>query len=361
MIGFQGIYLDGKSSRAIPVGVRVDAGTMVIRGRDETLRLEVVLEKCKVAPALGRTRRSILLPGGARCDTDDQDAADALERRMRVNVSMRLVAFLENRWKWAAGCLAGLIVCVWALGVYGIPLIAGVAANAVPFSALETVSLQTVQTFDQSLFKPSRLDAERDAHVRALFNTVRGEMNADLNSDFNSDFNAEFNSGFNYRLEFRKSPKIGPNAFALPDGLILMTDELVEISTGDMELIGIFRHEIAHVENLHGMRSVFQNTGVFLLISALVGDVASITSTAASIPVLLAETGYSRKFEKEADEAAGVYLLEKFGTTQSYQDILSRLEKDKSNSPGISWLSTHPGTGDRKKHMQDLEKSFEKE
>ncbi len=340
MIRFEGAYMDGRSSRVLPVEVSANDGTMRIRGREEAFSRDAALDACTITPALGGTRRSILLLDGARCDTDDLAAVKALERGMGINAPMRVVHFLEKRWKWTMGCLAGLIVCVWLLGVYGIPLASNVAAHAVPRPVLEAVTLETMELLDKRFFEPSELDAWRADHIQGLFSTVLDEMDSE----------------YDYRLELRKSPDIGPNAFALPDGLILMTDELVDLSLNDEELIGILRHETAHVQRRHGLRSIFQNAGVFLLISALVGDVASITSTAASIPILLAETGYSRQFEREADNAAGVYLLNRFGTTLPYREILVRLEKEAPNFPGSSWLSTHPGTEDRIDGMLDLER-----
>ena len=40
------------------------------------------------------------------------------------------------------------------------------------------------------------------------------------------------------RLLFRSSPA-GPNAFALPSGVIVMTDQMVEFSESDEELVGV--------------------------------------------------------------------------------------------------------------------------
>ncbi len=337
MIRFEGVYLDGKRSMAQPVEVVAEDGMLRISGKDEDV--EAALEDCTISPALGGTRRSIKLPGGARCDADDMAAVEALERLMGVNAPMRLVHFLETRWKWTLACLVGLIACAWVLGVHGIPFVSRLAANAVPLSVLEPMTSQTMEILDERFFEPSELDDQRAEHIHEMFDVIRDEMNSE----------------FNYRLALRQSPRIGPNAFALPDGLILMTDELVDLSQNDEELIGILRHEAAHVELRHGLRSIFQDAGVFLLISALVGDVASITSTAASIPVLLAETGYSRQFEREADAAAGAYLMTTVETTGPYRDILARLQKEAPDFPGSAWLSTHPETEERIRRMENLE------
>ena len=94
---------------------------------------------------------------------------------------------------------------------------------------------------------------------------------------------------------------------------------------------------------------------MFLLISALVVDVASITSTASILPTLLVESGYSRKFEREADREAGLYLINKNGDTQPYQDILRRLSEHGTLFPGASVFSTHPDFNERIRDLQQLE------
>jgi len=40
-----------------------------------------------------------------------------------------------------------------------------------------------------------------------------------------------------YTLNFRKGGAIGPNAFALPDGTLIVTDELVALAGDDAEMI----------------------------------------------------------------------------------------------------------------------------
>ena len=114
---------------------------------------------------------------------------------------------------------------------------------------------------------------------------------------------------------------------------------------------------MAHVEKRHALRSLLQNAGVFLLISILVGDVTSITSIAASLPTLLMESGYSRHFETEADEAAGYWLIRKGWGTKPLQDILMRLALLQRGVSGPTWLSTHPDTTRRIAHLRALEQT----
>jgi len=167
----------------------------------------------------------------------------------------------------------------------------------------------------------------------------------------------DFSPAFTYRLEFRQGGGLGANALALPSGAIVITDELVALAGDDMEIAAILAHEMTHVEKRHALRSLLQDAGVFLLISILVGDVTSVTSIAASLPTLLVKSGYSRRFESEADEAAGYWLIHKGWGTRPLQDILRRLAIHQKGLAGPSWLSTHPDTNRRIAHLQALEQT----
>ncbi len=344
MITFRATYFDGKSSKAYPVKVWFDEKFVRVRGEEGEPALDVPLVDCTITPALGTSQRSLVFYSGGRCETDDHAAIAALESQKGENPGMRFVHYLESHWKIAASCLIGLILFAWLFSAYGIPQISKKVAYAVPPRLMEKVSQNTLAILDDHYLQPSEIDPQKAAEVRGLFQGLRNDLNQE----------------FNFRLEFRKSPKIGANAFALPSGVILLTDELIALANNDKELLGVLAHEAAHVELRHGLRGVLQDAGVFILISALVGDIASISSTAASLPTLLAESGYSRKFEKEADEAAARYLIQKGWGTKPYQDILLRLSESSAGQPEFSLLSTHPQTKNRLLYIQSLEDSFAK-
>ena len=342
MIEFKGTFFDGRSSKAHAVSIYSDGQRIRIAGNTDGLPLVFQIQECRLTPPLGKTRRSILLPDGGRCDTHDLHAFGKLESIKGANRAFHLVDFIESRWRLVVGCLAGLIACVWIFTAHGIPFAAKKIAFSLPPDVMESVSQKTLQALDDGFFETSVLVPEKAVHVQQIFEQLLAEQDVE----------------FHYRLELRSSPRAGPNAFALPAGIVVVTDELVSLAKEDRELIGILVHEIAHVENRHGLRMLFQNTGVFLLISLLAGDVASVTSIAATLPTILVESGYSRQFEREADLAAGTYLVRKGWGTQPLQDMLQRLAEKKPGYPALAAMSTHPETGQRIRYLQDLEASL---
>jgi Zn-dependent protease with chaperone function len=341
MIAFHGTYFDGKSSKAYPVNVVCSGDLVSLRDDANDLRIDLKLDELSLAPPLGKTRRVLELPGGARCETPDFDAVQRLEtmRGSKHQRGMHLVHLLESRWRLVTACVACLLVCLWTLVAYGIPWMAKRAAFATPQPLIDSVSNQSLAFLDKRLFKPSRLDSARIDTLQHRFQELIRERGASTEA----------------RLIFRSSQAMGANALALPSGLVIMTDPLVHLAQDDRELLGILAHELAHVEQRHGLRNLYQSAGLFLLISTLLGDVTSITSTASSLPTFLLEAGYTRQFETEADTMAGQYMLQQGWGTKPLRDILHRLAGERGEKLP-AFLSTHPGTEERLRHLEAIER-----
>jgi Zn-dependent protease with chaperone function len=149
------------------------------------------------------------------------------------------------------------------------------------------------------------------------------------------------------RLVFRDGGAAGANAFALPSGLVVVTDAFVALAGSEAELAAVLAHELGHVRHRHALRSLLQDAGVGVLIAGALGDFVSISSLAATLPTLLVELQYSRRFESEADLYA-VALLERRGLpAAALADALERLERAHGGDALPSYLSTHPATGRR--------------
>lgn len=334
---FGAFYFDGKSSRAYEVRVRFDGRRLRVVG--EGVSLEPLIEHCRINPPLGQARRVIGLPEEGRLETDDRQAVAQLEARLGLNRGMSWVHHLEAQWRLVLACMAGLLLFSWAFVRWGLPFLAAQAAFATPVAVTGPISRQALKVLDEQFLEPSRLPASRQRELQAAFAQITRDIGG----------------GYSYRLEFRSSPKLGPNAFALPSGIVVFTDELVRLAQDDRELVGVMAHEVGHVIHRHSLRQLYQGLGVFLLISILLGDVTSATSLGASLPAVLVNNGYSRDFELEADRTAGAYLLRRYGTTEPLQAILQRLTQHHDSSlPDL--LSTHPGTSERMERLRAMER-----
>lgn len=341
MTEFNATLFDGKRSAAHPVRVRQQGGVLYVYPQDETdpVRMDP-LAGCRITPPLGQTRRAIYLPDGARLETADQEAVAQLDQMNRQGRGMQWVHGLESRWKLVLCSLAALVLCVWVFIAYGIPFLAEKAARSVPAHVMETVSDRALDRFESRFLAPTELPEAQIAGLQAHFREIASRSGDDRH----------------FRLLVYKAPQIGANAFALPSGKILVTDDLIRLAENKQELSGVFAHEMAHVRQRHGLRMVFQNTGVFFVVSALVGDVASITSTAAALPTMLVQRGYSREFERQADAAAGKYLIRNYDSTRAYRRMLKRLSEKSAADAGPSMIATHPAVKERIRQLKQLEK-----
>jgi hypothetical protein len=159
MVEFEGTYFDGKSAK--PHQVKVIGDKTRIRIKEKTGELPeiiVPLAACKFTPPLGHTRRSIILPDNARCETDYLKALAVMETLTGAGRWDRIIDLLESRWKIVLTCLTVLVLIVWGLTILGIPFLARKAADAVPFAVTEKLSNQTLAMLEKQYFGPSELD-----------------------------------------------------------------------------------------------------------------------------------------------------------------------------------------------------------
>lgn len=148
------------------------------------------------------------------------------------------------------------------------------------------------------------------------------------------------------------------NAFALPSGLVVVSDSLATMLNDD-ELAAVFAHEIGHVVHRHGMRSALGSSGLLLLVTLLGGDISGIVASGGAV---LLSLKYSRDYEREADCVAYDYLRRRNMPASLVEDALGKMDlayvddKPKRDSPDPEsfWnhvfiaLSTHPGAEARK-------------
>jgi len=339
---FSGTLTDGKTSarEAVEVFYRDGVG-LEIRGA--TTDLAVPLKDCRFHPPLGKIRRLIDLPEGRALESDDLETVDAIGALTSEGKGLRFVHALESRWRTVFASLAVVVVFIWSFYQFGIPAIATDIAFRLPASVLDVASEQTAQIIEKLMFDPTELAQERQTEVEKGFHDVIAALGTEP---------------YTYELHFRSADGM-PNAFALPSGDIYITDALIEGAEDDREIFAVLAHEVTHVEKRHGMRMVLQNTGVFFLISVMLGDVVSASTMGAALPSVLAESGYSRGFENEADEGAAHYCIKCGWGTEPMRNFLNRIAPP-GPVPQTSWMSSHPDTGDRVRRLLEIEKALRK-
>ena len=345
MISTKGKWYDGRTSAAEDaVCIVYDNGAVRIeRMSDGDLILTRSRFDIEISPRLANTQRYLLFPQGEKFETDDNDAVDRIETRFTKPSWLKIVYRLESHWRYVLPALALLLFILWGGMSYGIPWAAKTIAYRLPPSMLSFAGSQTLDILDRSVFEPSELDTKTQKRILKHFQPVM-----------------EMHSDYMLEIVFRKGGRIGPNAFALPNGAIVFTDEMIQIAEHDDELLAVLTHEIGHIVHRHGMRRLIQDSILGFVLLAITGDVSGSSELFLGLPVLLTELAYSRKFEREADEYALTYMHASGGISPAhFAFLMRRIENQKPTAPDIAsgkwinYLSTHPLTEERLKGFDE--------
>jgi predicted Zn-dependent protease len=323
----QARYFDGKSSRSHEVTLMLSGGRLKLVGRDLSEQLDP--REVRRSARIAGTPRWLYLPGGAACVTDDHEALDRMMRESRYE---RALHRWESRPAFAALAVALVAGAMWLLVDRGLPAAAEAIAARIPIEAEAVLGREALAGMDRYFMKPSKLSAARQHALRNKLAEMVSAARVEVP----------------YRLEFRASPVIGANAFALPAGIVVMTDELVKVSRNDQEVLGVLAHELGHLHHRHVMRGLLESSATALVIAGVTGDIASATSLAAGAPTLLLHAKYSRDNEREADRYA-IEMMRKAGLEPRYfGTLLARMEGKRTRRGGLpSFLSSHPETEER--------------
>ena len=301
-------WYDGRTSQRREVTLTSDGETVKVVG--EGLELSYPLVELRIEPGLGSARRLLRFPDGATAETTADDFVTGLQVRQGTGGFFRGVHRWETSIKRALAALALLLAVAFGFVRYGLPFLAEKAAFALPATTEELLGRETLVILDRLLLEPTALPVERQRSLRRQFAVMT----------------AGHPEQRGWRLEFRSSEAVGANAFALPSGIVIVTDQLVEIAKGDDGLAGVLAHEIGHLQRRHALRHLLQNSATALLVATLTGDIASATSLAAAMPTALIDAKFSRDFEREADDAAIAYLKGKGIPVRVYAEMLAQLD-----------------------------------
>lgn len=139
------------------------------------------------------------------------------------------------------------------------------------------------------------------------------------------------------------------NAFAMPDGHLVVYTGLIKEIDKQEELTGVICHELAHIELNHVMKKLAKEVGISMLISLTTG---SSGNGIAEVGKLLSSTAFDRKFEQQADLKAVDYLINAEIHPEHLANFLYKMSLDNGTYTGyFSWISTHPDSKERAQHI----------
>ena len=330
-VAIAGRWHPAGSSRAVQAVLTAEPNAKwQITDDDGTVLISEDTAAISVTERVGSIPRRLTFADGSVFQTDDNDAIDkALAQAGRGSGFVHSLERFHPRL-----AIFVMLVVLLAVGIYryAVPALVEVAVVVTPPVVPTLIGQSVMASLDQTVFAPSKLDAETQRGIAEGFAALTAIAPRGSN-------------GFN--LKFRLGGAIGPNAFALPDGTVVLTDELVLLADNEEAVLGVLAHEIGHVEHEHSLRQLYRAAGVTGLIFLIGGDIGAGVEDILIQGAALASLSYSRGMESEADRYS-IKLMHDAGrdpmAIAQFLDLLRDKLHDTSES---DFLSTHPATPGR--------------
>lgn len=294
----------------------MDGDVLHIRadGRELAWRLQDVSVEVEADQARVSNRRDpdarLVLPIGEWTPLAGDRLAERLKTRRR------------REW-WLVGGLTAMAAGVVLFVTVGVPVLSGPVARATPPSM------------------ERRMGENFNGQVSAIFPTCDNAAAQRTLAVLGDRIAAAADTPFDIRVRAVDAPMV--NAFALPGGRILITDDLIREARSPDELSAVIAHEVAHVEKRHVMQAVWRNFGVGMLLDLIVGGGTGAGQQAVILAGQASELSYSRTAEREAD-ARGQALLHADGlSSQGMAPFFERLAGGEGKlDEAAEFLNTHP-------------------
>ena len=321
----QGRYYDGQTSQVYSAEVEIHHEYLTLNwtAAGQTQSLRVKIAESKLEPLLGETNRVINLHKGARFEfsqfsghgidkffgSRNKNWLHELEKNISLVVilSLSMLLFIASLYKW------------------GIPAAALWLAPRLPDRFTQTVSESSIQFLNNSkLIAPTAIEEEWLTPIHEKLKSVADQV-------------------IDRPIEFKfHSSRIGPNAFALPNGHIIILDDFLKQATSDDQIIAVALHELGHIHHHHGMQMFIQDTFLTVLVFMMIGTV-----DISQLPLIVMMNAYSRDFERQADDYAVEKLIALNKSPVALAEAFQILRQKHKNDVELEWLSTHPDIDER--------------
>jgi Zn-dependent protease with chaperone function len=244
------------------------------------------------------------------------------------------VHYHRRKWNAVLGVLAGLVLLV-IIGWWQSERITGWMASR--------VSMETEVSIGE--------------HALAQIETEHELTQEGLAAKTVADIGARLTRGSQYKYRWYVSDDKEVNAYALPGGIVVVNQGMIEAAGSADELAGVLAHEVQHIEHRHTLQQLISSAGWAAVLAVTLGDVSAITA------IVLHQLGNlrnSRKLEAQAD-TDGMKALAKAGIPlEGMSRLFQRLQKDqeKRGGEGPALLSSHPATEERIAELHQLARTL---
>lgn len=267
---------------------------------------------------------------GAILKIDDKNFSEefyaAMKRNKRIDIHTRLLNLGLSTITAIAVCLLGLIVLAY---FYVLPPVAEKSATLLP----ESFDNEIGNMFMDAFLNENEIDTTKTKYLEQFAAELKLKNKKPL------------------RFTVVKSKEV--NAFALPNGQIVVFSAILKNMESSDELVALLGHEVSHINYRHSTKMLCRNLAGYMVVSLLFSDVNGVMAVLADNAQQLHSLSYSRGFEQEADEQGLKILMDNNVNPNGMVKLFEQLEKgSKFSIPKI--ISSHPLTNERKENMQKI-------
>lgn len=352
-----GRHSDGKSAAARDCSVRLDLSGLDVTSSDGMVRFRWPYDSLKASEPIRPQSIDIILssskaPGETLFVPGADFAATLGTRAPQLGVR-------AERWRHARPWIiaAGVIVATFLIG------------KAAGWSPMQTAARLLPQSWRERLGTAA---IEQMAENRKRCTDTSGVAALDALTRRLSEARSAKGEGFKITVVDWDLL----NAFAVPGNQIVMTKELIVKAESADEVAGVLAHEMGHGIELHPETGIIRAVGLAATLELMMGGSSG---TLANMGLMLAQLGYTRAAEREADEHALLLLRNAGISQQGLAAFFKRVLKEEggyANTSGseageaakdkpddedktakrlkraLDIFSTHPPTAERAEHIR---------
>lgn len=335
-------YFDGVDARLHNVTVAVADGQVAITGAGVARQASIASTRWSAVSASAPAM--LYLADGSVCEVHGHDRA-ALARALGRRTGRPLWRYLRTL---AAVLMVAVLAAQIALVAWRVyPAVANAAVQLVPARVDQRLGQWSLASLiDDATLQPSRIAPGLAHEARQVLAEV-----------------TPAHPRLPVRLHLAYSPKIGVNAMALPDGTIVVTDQLIRSLAGRLPtlraperaaLAGILAHEIGHIQARDSMHGLVASSLMQTMSATVFGDFDDLAKSSAG----LVRLHYARGQEAAADSWAidrlkqlNLPLTPLAQWLDGVEAWYARLDNVK---PGAvpAYLDSHPLTAERTARMR---------
>lgn len=318
-------YYNGKSSTPYTADIFIQSQGLQVEYLTDTGVKEAVYWEKHSIHEIEYTAALLTLRYGAGFPYEQLEITDP--QAIQTYVRLHNVSYHKRILRGSGALWLGIILAAFAslflLGYFVLlPWLANWGASKIP----KEYEIELGRELYKSVLQGEAIDTKRTKAINQFF--------------------MELGTPLDYPIHITVVKKDIANAFALPGGGIVVYSHILDSMQSYEELAALLAHEFSHIQLKHATRNIFQTLSGRLLLSVFIGDLGGVSAVILQQADNLRSLGYSRSFEKEADENGLKILAQNKIDSEGMVRLFEQLGREEMIELN-EMFSTHPDIENR--------------